>query len=80
VTARTARRFALASLLALSALQTACPPPWFWRHEHREERRDDRHDDRYERRDDRHDDRDERRDDRDDDRDERRDDRRERHD
>ena len=76
MTARTARRLAFGSLLALSALQTACPPPWFWRHEHREER----HDDRYERRDDRHDDRDERRDDRDDDRDERRDDRRERHD
>jgi hypothetical protein len=65
---RLARKVALASLLGLSALQTACPPPWwFHRHERREERydhRDDRHDDRHERHDDRHGDRDERRDDR----------------
>jgi len=42
---RTARRLGLASLLAISALQTACPPPWlFWR-----DARYDDHDDRYDR-------------------------------
>ena len=68
-----ARRLIFAAVLAVSALTTACPPPpWaFWRHEHREERRDDRYDhrddrqdDRHERHDDRHDDRNERHDDR----------------
>jgi len=41
---RTARRLGLASLLAISALQTACLPPpwWFWRDDRREDRRDDR--------------------------------------
>jgi hypothetical protein len=69
----TVRRSALALLLGVLAIQTACFGPWR-RHERREERRDDR----YDRRDDRQDDRYERRDDRQDDRDERRDDRRER--
>lgn len=69
MTARTARRLALGALLALTALQTACPPPpgYFWRRERRDDRHE-RHDDRRERRDDhrgdRHDERDERRDDR----------------
>jgi hypothetical protein len=59
------RRIGLASLLGLSALQTACPPPgWFHRHERREERHDDRDDRHEERHDDRHDRRDERHDDR----------------
>ena len=66
-----ARRLILSAVLAISAFTVACPPPWaFWRHEHREERRDDRYDhrddrqdDRHERRDDRHDDRNERHDD-----------------
>jgi hypothetical protein len=63
---RTARRLGLASLLAISALQTACPPPWlFWRdaryddrgHHHGDgdRRHDDGdrhdHDDRYDRHD-----------------------------
>jgi hypothetical protein len=59
---RPSRRIRLAPLLALSALQTACPPPWWFhdRHEERHERRDDRD----ERRGDRHEERHERRDDR----------------
>ncbi len=65
---RLARKLALASLLAVSALQTACPPPWWFgrheRHEERYERRDDHRDERGERRGDRHDERHERRDDR----------------
>lgn len=49
MTSRTARRPGLASLLAISALQTACPPPWwFWRDEH-SDRRDDRGHDRHDR-------------------------------
>jgi hypothetical protein len=61
---RFARRSLLAAVLAVSALTTACPPPWaFWRHERHEERHE-RRGDRYERRDDRGDDRHERRDDR----------------
>lgn len=45
---RLARRLMLASVLAIPAFVTACPPPpWaFWRHERRDERherRGDRH-------------------------------------
>jgi hypothetical protein len=49
------RRLAVAGL-GLVAFTTACPPPpgYFWRHEHREERRHDRHErgDHHERHDD----------------------------
>jgi len=67
---RAARRLALGALLALTALQTACPPPpgYFWRRERRDDRHE-RHADRHERHDDRHDDH---RDDRHDEGDERR--------
>jgi hypothetical protein len=69
---RLARRMTLASVLAISAFTTACPPPWyFWRHERREERHD-RRDDRGERRDDHRDERHDRRDDNRDERHERR--------
>ena len=78
---RSNRRLLLASLLATSALASACPPPWavHERHERRDDHRDERHDNRGERHDDRHDNRDERHDDRHDNRDERRGDRYERH-
>jgi hypothetical protein len=60
---RAARRLGLAALLGLSALHTACPPPWwFWRHDRRDERHEDRRDERHDdRRDERHERRDERR-------------------
>ena len=49
---------AIAGLFAIVGLTTACPPPWFWRHEHRHDRRE-RHDDHREH----HDDHEDRRDD-----------------
>jgi hypothetical protein len=55
---RLPRKLAIAGLFAIVGLTTACPPPWFWRHEHHDDRRE-RHDDRSDRHDDhedRHDD------------------------
>ena len=57
---RSTRRWTLASLLAISALATACPPPpWaiHERHEERHEQRDDHRDERHDNHDERHDDR-----------------------
>ena len=53
------RKLAIAGLLGIVGFTTACPPPWHWRHD----RRDERHDDRGERHDnhgERHDNRGER--------------------
>ena len=39
------RKLAIAGLFGIVLFGAACPPPWyFWRHEHHEERYDDRHD------------------------------------
>jgi hypothetical protein len=51
---RLPRKLAIAGLLAIVGLSTACPPPWFWRHERRDDRRE-RHDDHRDRDDDRRD-------------------------
>ena len=57
------RKLAIAGLFGIVLFGAACPPPWyFWRHEHHEERYDDRHD-RHDDHHDRHDDHKERHDD-----------------
>lgn len=60
---RLPRKLAIAGLLGVVGFTTACPPPWHWRHERREERHDHRHDRRDDRRE-RHDDHGERHDNR----------------
>jgi hypothetical protein len=64
---RSTRNLMLASLLAISALATACPPPWAYdrrherhddnrgdRHERHDDNRNERHDNKHERHDDKH--------------------------
>jgi hypothetical protein len=72
---RSTRNLMLASCLAISALATACPPPWAFH-----DRRDERHDDHRDNRNERHDDRGDNRNERHDDKHERHDDKHERHD
>jgi hypothetical protein len=58
---RLRRKLAIAGLFAIVGLTTAWPPPWFWRHEHRDDRHErhgdhrDRHDDHEDRHDDHND-------------------------